>query len=127
VEPLVSQQGNTPLKGASVRLQSVGTTGLVRNVISDSSGRFLLEKLPADSFSLSVSFVGFKEVTRGFRLDSTTISRDSTGVGTLDVAFTLVPTASQDLTSCCYHGPHSAGKTTRRHHRDQCQPIQGKP
>jgi uncharacterized membrane protein YgcG len=91
------QQGGTPLKGASVRLESVGTSAVVRNAVTDSSGRFLFTELPADSFLVAVSFVGFKEVTRGIRLDSSTVSLDSASAGTVSVDITLVPSASNDL------------------------------
>ncbi len=91
------QQGATPLKGASVRLQSVGTTGVVRNAITDSSGRFLFAELPADSFSLGISYVGFKEVIRGIRLDSSTVSLDPTSAGAVTVEITLAPNALNDL------------------------------
>ncbi|RYZ45662.1 MAG: TonB-dependent receptor, partial [Chitinophagaceae bacterium] len=91
------QQAAGPLSGASVRLSSVSNASITRNVLSDSLGRFSFQGLPADSFQVVISFVGFKDVSRGVRVDSTTASLDTTGTGmvTLDVA--MVPSASNDL------------------------------
>ncbi|HEV7332045.1 MAG TPA: TonB-dependent receptor [Flavisolibacter sp.] len=91
------QQAASPLSGASVRLSSVSNGAIARNVLSDSLGRFSFQNLPADSFQVAISFVGFKDVTRGVRVDSTTASFDAAGTGmiTLDVA--MAPSSSNDL------------------------------
>jgi uncharacterized membrane protein YgcG len=92
------QQAGGPLSGASVRLSSTSNAGFARNVLSDSLGRFTFQNLPADSFQVVISFVGFKDVTRGVRVDSTTANFDTATTGgnvTFDVA--MVPSASNDL------------------------------
>ncbi len=91
------QQANGPLSGASVRLNGVTNSGITRNVLSDSLGRFSFQGLPADSFQVVISFVGFKDVSRGIRVDSTTASFDSTGTGMVTMEVAMVPSASNDL------------------------------
>src|SRR6476620_8689495 len=91
------QQAQVPLSGASVRLKSVTNTAISRNVLSDSSGRFSFQNLPADSFSLTISFVGFKDVSRGIRLDSANVNLDSASAGTMSMEIALVPSSSNDL------------------------------
>jgi hypothetical protein len=91
------QQGGAPLPGASIRLRSTTDSAFSRSLVSDSLGRFSFQQLSADSFLLSISFVGYKEVTRGIRLDTASIRLDTTGAGHVDVSIAMVPTASQDL------------------------------
>ena len=91
------QQGQAPLSGASVRLQSINSGVVSRNILSDSAGRFNFQNLPSDSFQLSISFVGFKDVVRGIRLDSTSVNLDSASAGTVSMEITLVPSSSNDL------------------------------
>src|SRR6476661_5559731 len=67
------QQAKTALSGASVKLRSLSDSTFARNALSDSAGRFSFQNLSADSFSLSVSFVGYGEVVRTIRLDSTRV------------------------------------------------------
>jgi len=91
------QQASTPLTGASILLRSTTDSSFARSSISDSTGRFQFQNLQTDSFLLTVSFVGFKDASRGFRLDSTSINLDSTGIGNVDVNIAMVPNASSDL------------------------------
>lgn len=91
------QQAGTPLSGASIRLKSVRDSSVTQSSLSDSLGRFLFQNLAPDSFSLSISFVGYKHITRGIRVDSTNIKLDSTGIGAVDVNIAMVPNSSQDL------------------------------
>lgn len=91
------QQTRAALSGASVKLRSNADSSFSRNVLSDSAGRFAFHNLPADSFLLSISFVGYGDVIRSIRLDSSTTKVDSTGLGVMAVAFTLAPGSSKDL------------------------------
>lgn len=91
------QQAQAPLSGASVRLSSVPNAAITRNALTDSTGRFTFQNLPSDSFQLSISFVGFKDVVRGIRLDSTSINLDSANAGTVAMEIALVPSSSNDL------------------------------
>ena len=91
------QQGGAPLAGASVRLRSTTDSAFSRSLISDSLGRFLFQDLSPDSFLLSVSFVGYKNISRGIRLDTASVRLDTTGAGQVDVSIAMVPNASQDL------------------------------
>lgn len=91
------QQTGTPLSGASVRLLSVSDAGLSKSMLSDSLGRFQFQQLPADSFLLSISFVGFKDISRGIRLNAASAAPDSAGVSTVDASIAMVPSSSQDL------------------------------
>jgi uncharacterized membrane protein YgcG len=92
------QQAQTPLSGASVWLRSATNSTVSRNALSDSLGRFTFQNLTPDSFVLAISFVGFKDVTRGIRVDSTNVITDTAGTGggvTMEIA--LVPNTSNDL------------------------------
>ncbi len=91
------QQAGTQLSGASVKLKSATDSTFTRNVLSDSTGRFAFHDLPADSFLLSVSFVGYGVVLRSIHLDSTNVRADSTGIGVMNIAFALVPGSAKDL------------------------------
>jgi hypothetical protein len=91
------QQAASVLKGASVRLNSITDGGFSRSLLSDSMGRFVFQDLPADSFQLAISFVGFQEVIRGIRLDSSSVSLDSAGEGMVDVTIALASSSSKDL------------------------------
>src|SRR5215203_3912901 len=91
------QQAQTPLSGASVRLKSATNATVSRNILSDSLGRFNFQSLAPDSFVLTISFVGFKDVTRGVRIDSSNVNLDSAGVGTLNMDIALAPSSSNDL------------------------------
>ncbi|MBZ5855718.1 TonB-dependent receptor [Flavihumibacter profundi] len=56
---VTDKQSQLPLAGASIIL---GGTGL--GAISDSSGRFRLTGIPAKSYNISISQIGYKTVTR---------------------------------------------------------------
>lgn len=91
------QQTKAVLSGASVKLRSNSDSTFARNVLSDSAGRFAFHDLRADSFLLSVSFVGYGDVVRNIGLDSSSVTLDSAGIGTVAVAVALVQGAGKDL------------------------------
>src|SRR6478672_7375632 len=84
---VVDQQRKVPLQGATVRLKSTTNSLSLKTQLSDSTGGFIFSELAADSFQLSISFVGFNTVTRNIRLDSSDIS----------LTVNLVPGSSQEL------------------------------
>lgn len=84
---LVDGVSRTPLVGATVRLQSATDSVFQRSTISDSTGNFNFINLNRDSFILSISSVGYNNIIRRIRIDSTDIS--------LDIA--AVTNASSDL------------------------------
>lgn len=90
-------QAKTALSGASIRLTSTSDSTLARSVLSDSAGRFTFHNLPADSFVLSVSFVGYGTVVRSLRLDTASVRPDSTGIALLNVSVALAPGSDKDL------------------------------
>jgi uncharacterized membrane protein YgcG len=90
-------QAKTKLSGATVRLFSVTDSSFTKSILSDSAGRFNFQNLQADSFLLSVSFVGFKQVTRNIRLDSTITIDPLTAIRSINIDVSLVPGSSQDL------------------------------
>lgn len=94
---VLDQQKTNPLNNASVRLRSTTNSAFARNILSDSLGRFSFQNLPSDSFLLTISFVGYNDVTRGIRLDTASVSLDTTGAGMVDVNIAMVPSTSQDL------------------------------
>jgi hypothetical protein len=91
------QQAQAPLSGASVRLQSVTNTAVSRNALSDSAGRFVFSNLAPDSFQITISFVGYKDVVRGVRLDTSSVNTDTTSGSTVSMDIALVPSSSNDL------------------------------
>ncbi len=98
---VTDQQNKSPLQGATVRLKSATDSGFSRSLLSDSTGSFLFSALPADSFILSVSFVGFNPVTRNIRLDSSdvTLSISITASSSQELATVIItsrpPVATQ--------------------------------
>jgi uncharacterized membrane protein YgcG len=91
------QTAQTPLSGASVRLQGITNTAVTRSVLSDSAGRFFFNNLTPDSFQVTISFVGFKDVVRGVRLDSSSVNVYTTGGSNVSMDIALVPSSSNDL------------------------------
>ncbi|GAA4740738.1 TonB-dependent receptor [Flavisolibacter ginsenosidimutans] len=91
------QQAGTVLSGASVKLKSLTDSSFARTALSDAAGRFSFQNLSKDSFLLSVSFVGYGDVIRSIRLDSSNVRLDSTGMGIMNLSVTLVPGSSKDL------------------------------
>jgi hypothetical protein len=70
------QQNKNPLPRATVRLYSTTDSAFSRTVITDSIGHFAFHSLSRDSFLLYASFVGFKEISRPVKLDSTDVNID---------------------------------------------------
>jgi uncharacterized membrane protein YgcG len=91
------QQAKTALSGATVRLFSITDSTLAKSVLSDAAGKFTFQNLPADSFLLSVSFIGFKEIGKTIRLDSTVTLDSLTATRNIYIDVALVPGSSQDL------------------------------
>lgn len=90
-------QTKAALSGATVKLFSLTDSSFARNTLSDSAGRFLFSNLAADSFLLSISFVGYKETAQSLRLDSTVALDSVTALRSLNVTASLVPGSSTDL------------------------------
>ncbi len=84
---VLDQQSKAPLRGATVRLKSTTDAAFSKSVLSDSAGNFVFAPLSRDSFSLSVSFVGFNAVTRGVRVESSEVT----------INISLVPSSSSEL------------------------------
>ena len=63
----IVDEKNTALPGAAVFLQ-----GTVRGVQSDREGRYQLTNIPAGSYQLVVSLLGFETITQEIRLDQVT-------------------------------------------------------
>jgi hypothetical protein len=84
---VTDQHSKAPLSGATVRLKSIKDSLPAQSVLSDSVGSFTFSALAADSFSLSVSFVGFNPLTQGVRIDTSDV--------TINIA--LTPNSSQEL------------------------------
>ncbi|HYK55114.1 MAG TPA: carboxypeptidase regulatory-like domain-containing protein, partial [Flavisolibacter sp.] len=84
---VLDQQSKAPLRGATVRLKSTTDAAFSKSVLSDSAGNFVFAPLFRDSFSLSVSFVGFNAVTRGVRVESSEVN----------INLSLVPSSSSEL------------------------------
>lgn len=84
---LLDQQAKMPLSGATVRIKSISDAGFSKTLITDSSGKFIFSELKSDSFLLTASFVGYKPISRGIKLDTTSIN--------LEILAT--PTSSSEL------------------------------
>ncbi|HVF81425.1 MAG TPA: outer membrane beta-barrel protein [Flavisolibacter sp.] len=91
------QQAKTALSGATVRLFSISDSTITKSILSDATGKFSFRDLKADSFLLSISFVGFKEASKNIRLDSAIAIDSVTAIRSLNIDVALVPGSSQDL------------------------------
>ena len=60
-----------PVRTATITLQSKSDTAFVRTTTSDSAGRYQFTGLQRDSFSLTISSVGFETITKNIKADST--------------------------------------------------------
>ena len=65
------------LPGATVFLQSLSDTSSTRTTLTDTSGQFAFGGLPADSFKLIISSVGFGTLVRNITLDTADITLDT--------------------------------------------------
>ena len=72
----ITDPGSLPLQGATVQLTKHSDSLQIRRILTDSMGRFVFREVMPDSFRLSVSFVGFNEVTRIIRVDSADLTID---------------------------------------------------
>lgn len=90
-------QSKTILSGATVRLFSVTDSTFTKTMLSDSAGKFSFQNLQADSLLLSISFIGFKEMTRSFRLDSAIHLDSLTATRNITLNIALVAGSSKDL------------------------------
>lgn len=95
---ITDQTNGTALSGATVVLQNQRNS-VFETRRTDSVGQFIFQGLPPDSFQLVISYVGYKEFSRGLRIDPAAIDRDTSGVGVLDVSIALAPANSQDLST----------------------------
>ncbi|MEI6950522.1 outer membrane beta-barrel protein [Paraflavisolibacter sp. H34] len=85
---LQQQEASRPVQGATALLQSATDTTLRLHTVSDSSGFFRFTGLRRDSFLLRISSIGYENLSRGVRIDST--DKD---LGTL-----VLPKTSKELT-----------------------------
>ncbi|MDQ6609184.1 MAG: outer membrane beta-barrel protein, partial [Bacteroidota bacterium] len=89
----------TALSGASIRLFSTTDTTFEKSTLSDSAGKFLFQNLHADSFLLSISFIGYKEMSKSIRLDSTIFLDAATATRNVNMDVSMVSGSSKDLTA----------------------------
>lgn len=81
------QQNKFALSRATVRLLSVTDSSVHRSATTDSAGRFAISNLNRDSFTLTISYVGYTPVTRNLRIDSADVT----------ITIGMVPNSSSEL------------------------------
>ncbi len=62
---VINENDQTPIHGANIYIEKLGV-----GTSSQVDGRFVLEHLPYDKVSLTISMIGFKDVNSSFELDS---------------------------------------------------------
>jgi hypothetical protein len=72
----ITDQSANPLQGATVQLVKISDSLQSNRILTDSTGRFLFRDIKPDSFRLSVSYVGFNEVTRVVKVDTADLTID---------------------------------------------------
>ena len=72
----ITDQSALPLQGATVQLEKLADSLQTRRVLTDSTGRFIFRDILPDSFRLTVSYIGFNEVTRVVRVDTADLTID---------------------------------------------------
>jgi hypothetical protein len=77
---LVDATDNKPLAGATLKLTSLKDETSVFQAVSDSKGAFEFRNLPADSFMLQVSYIGYEEFKQIVGIKDLTID-----LGTLSI------------------------------------------
>ncbi|HEV7620293.1 MAG TPA: TonB-dependent receptor [Flavisolibacter sp.] len=82
----LDKQAKTPLSGATILVKSTNST-ISQTTVSDSTGNFQFLGLPADSFLLTISYIGYNLVKKGIKIDSSDLS----------ITVNAVPNSSQDL------------------------------
>ncbi|GAA0545476.1 outer membrane receptor protein involved in Fe transport [Chitinophaga japonensis] len=87
-------QEKFPLPGATVKLTAAGDTSRVAGMVTDARGAFTFEHLSPQVYRLTVSFLGYKEMTRTIRL----------GPGTQDAGILYLERGSTTLKSVTVEG-----------------------
>ena len=65
---VLDKQTNDVLQFVNIRLTDVKNGKMVKGAITDATGHFHLEDVPYGSYSLVVSYVGYKNTTRSIVL-----------------------------------------------------------
>jgi len=87
---LVDLVDSKPLAGATLTLVSLKDSTQSRRGLADSSGRFLFQNVPVDSFFVKVGFVGYEEYKQ------IVATNDSTPV--MDLGTLFIPKSTKSLT-----------------------------
>jgi hypothetical protein len=87
---LVDLVDSKPLAGATLTLVSLKDSTQIRRGLADSSGRFVFQNVPVDSFFVKVGFVGYEEYKQ------IVATNDSTPV--VDLGTLFIPKSTKSLT-----------------------------
>lgn len=99
---VTDQQAKTPLARATVKLSSLSDTTIIRNTLTDSAGKFTIGGLTKDSFMLSISYVGYNNISRIVAVDTSDInltiaavSGANTDMATVIIQTTISPVSQK--------------------------------
>lgn len=67
---IYDKQTDEPLSFVTVQLTKAGQTKLVSGVMTDIDGKFNINDIPLDKYTLTISYVGYREEVRSFELTS---------------------------------------------------------
>lgn len=67
---LQDKQEKFPLPGATVKLTAISDSSKVAGGVTDVSGNFNIQHLQAQSYRMTISFLGYKDVTRTIRINA---------------------------------------------------------
>ena len=65
-------QTHDPMQFVNVSVRKAGDTAPLKGIVTDQTGSFIISKLPEGSYTLSVSFIGYKSIEKPFTLNKTT-------------------------------------------------------
>lgn len=97
---VTDQQTKNPLSGATARLTNLSDTNVVRNSITDSTGKFRFGGLSKDSFLLSISYIGYNAISRIIAVDTSDINLSIAAVSgsNSDMATVIITTTISPVT-----------------------------
>lgn len=71
----------TAIQGGTVILKSIKDTNLLFTTYTDTAGRYQLDQLSADSFSVAISSIGYETILRNVNVDSMNLDMEQTSCG----------------------------------------------
>lgn len=78
---VIDSQTKEPMEFVNVSIRKIGTTVPLTGTVTDQTGNFLIGKLPDGSYTLSISYIGYKTYEKEFTLSKQTSSVNFRTIG----------------------------------------------